>query len=46
MALAKATTEEEFQRIIAELQSCNSSTEKDDSIGSQEDQDDFFSQYH
>ena len=46
MALANASTEEELQRIIIELQSCHSSTEKDDSIGSQDDQDDFFSQYH
>ena len=46
MALASASTEEEFQRIIIELQSCHSSTEKDDSVDSLEDQDDFFSQYH
>ena len=48
MALANASSEEEFQRIITELQSFNSSTntEKDDSNDSQEDQDDFFSQFH
>ena len=48
MALANASLEEEFQRIITELQNFNSSTntEKDDSNDSQEDQDDFFSQFH
>ena len=44
------TTEEEFQKIVTELQSFNSepNTDKEDSINSdnQDDQDDFFSQYH
>ena len=50
MALANASTEEEFQKIVTELQSFNSepNTDKEDSINSdnQDDQDDFFSQYH
>ena len=53
MALANATTEEEFQKIIAELQEFNSTsnTEKSDDSTESDSQDpflqpDFFSQYH
>ena len=55
MALASAATEEEFQKIIAELQDFNSTsnTEKGDDNSSDSDdpedpylQEDFFSQFH
>ena len=53
MALANATTKEEFQKIIAELQEFNSTsnTEKSDDASESDSQDpflqpDFFSQYH
>ena len=52
MALANATTEEEFQKIIAELQEFNSAsnTEKSDDSTKTDSQDpflqpDFYSQY-
>ena len=52
MALANATTEEEFQKIIAELQEFNSTsnTEKSDDSTASDSQDpflqpDFYSQY-